>query len=160
MSDNPPIPRPQKGRIVGIDFGLARLGIALSDESKMLASPMTTIKAEKKADKTAEKVLKELIAHQDANRYTIEAIVVGLPLMMSGKSGFLADEVKHFVVLLKQLTSIPIVMWDERLTTVQAERSLREGNLTRKKRAQVVDAVAAVIILQNFLDHKSLLNLS
>jgi len=155
MSENSLIQRPQKGRIVGIDFGLARLGIALSDESKMLASPMATIKAEKKADKTAEKVLKELIAHQNAHGYLIETIVVGLPLMMSGKSGFLADEVKHFVELLKQLTSIPIATWDERLTTVQAERSLREGNLTRKKRAQFVDGVAAVIILQNFLDYIS-----
>jgi putative holliday junction resolvase len=75
-------------------------------------------------------------------------------LLMSGKMGLLADEVTHFVELLKSATSLPVVTWDERLTSVQADRSLREGNFTRKKRSQKVDSVAAVIILQNYLDFK------
>ena len=76
--------------------------------------------------------------------------------MMSGKMGFLADETKYFIELLKKLISIPIVSWDERLTSVQAERSMREGNLSRKKRAKSVDNVAAIIILQSYLDHLKL----
>ena len=77
---------------------------------------------------------------------------------MSGKVGFLADEVKHFIEFLKKATAVPVVTWDERLTTVQAERSLRESSLSRKKRTQFVDTVAAVIILQNYLDHKKFKN--
>ena len=84
--------------------------------------------------------------------YAIESIVDGLPLMMSGKMGFLADEVKHFVELLQKPVSIPILTWDERLTTVQAERSLRRAAFHAKTRSQIVDEVAAVIMLQSYLD--------
>lgn len=139
-------------RIAGIDFGMARLGVALSDEMKIFASPLMTIACERKSDLTVAKVVDELTKHQAALNYELTTIVVGLPLMMSGKMGILADEVKHFVELLQKATLIPIVTWDERLTTVQAERSMREGNMSRKKRAKVVDKVAAMIILQNYLD--------
>lgn len=145
---------PAKTRILGIDFGLARIGISLSDESKILASPLMTLQAEKKSEDTITKLISTLEAHQKLHGYTIEEIVVGLPLMMSGKMGFLADEVKHFVESLKKIISIPVLTWDERLTTVQAERSLRESSLTRKRRSKVVDKVAAVIILQNYLDYR------
>lgn len=148
--------RPKKSRIVGIDFGIARIGLSLSDESKIIASPLATIACEKKSESTAAKVMNELKKHQELHRYDIEKIIIGLPLMMSGKMGFLADETKHFVELLSQLTTIPIIMWDERLTTVQAERSMREGNMSRKKRSKVVDVIAAVIILQNYLDHMTM----
>lgn len=141
-------------RTIGIDFGLARLGIAVSDETKIIAMSLETMTAEKKAEYTVAKLFKQLAQHQKENRYEIDTIVIGLPLMMSGKQGHLADEVQHFVGLLSQAFSIPIVKWDERLTSVQADRSLREGNLSRKKRAQKSDAVAAVIILQNYLDFK------
>ena len=145
------------GRILGIDFGLARLGIALSDESKLIASPFSTFKAEKKTEQTIAKFLDWCQQIQTSQSFEIQEIVIGLPLMMSGKKGFLADEVQHFVALLKQATSIPIYTWDERLTTVQAERSLRESSLTRKKRTQFVDQVSAAIILQNYLDSKHFL---
>lgn len=151
-------PKPKATRIVGLDYGLARIGVSLSDERKIIATPLTTIKAEKQSARTAVKVLKELAAHQEQNRYAIEEIIVGLPLLLSGKSGLLADEVMHFIEHLKKLTSIPIRTWDERLTTVQAERSLNESSLTRKRRSQVVDSVTAIIILQSYLDHKSLMN--
>ena len=143
-----------KTRIVGIDYGMARLGLAVSDETKLIATPLTTLRAEKRTEETVTKLLDELAKHQKTFNYLIEEIVIGLPLMMSGKCGALADAVKHFVELLRKTTSIPIVTWDERLTTVQAERSLRESSMTRKKRAQNVDSVAALIILQNYLDHK------
>src|SRR5262245_46685809 len=114
--------KPKGTRIVGIDFGMARLGIAISDETKTIAMPLMTFPASKKMEQTVEKLLQELAQHQASLHYTIEEIVVGLPLMMSGKVGFLADEVKHFVDILRQLIVCPITTWDERLTTVQAER--------------------------------------
>lgn len=147
--------KPKATRIIGIDFGLKRIGIAISDENKMIASPLITITCEKKSDETVKKLIEELERHQEANHYEIEKIVIGLPLMMSGKVGLLADEVHHFIALLKTHLLIPIESWDERLTTVQAERLLRESKMTRKKRSQYIDKVAAVIILQNYLQYKN-----
>ena len=149
-------PRPMATRIVGIDFGMARFGIAISDERKIIATPLQVIKAHKKSEDTANTLLAFLQDHASSNRYEIESIVIGLPLLMSGKKGLLADEVHHFIGLIQQLCTIPIITWDERLTSVQAERSLRESNMTRKKRTAYVDTVAATIILQSYLDHKCL----
>lgn len=146
--------RPKASRIIGIDYGVARFGIAISDETKIIAMPLMTITAESKSEKTAVKILAQLKAASDLNKYDIAEIVIGLPLMMSGKFGMQADDVTHFVNLLKTMTNIPIFTWDERLTTVQAEKSMREGNMSRKKRSKVVDKVAAVIILQSYLDSK------
>lgn len=143
-------------RIVGLDWGVARIGVALSDERKIIATPLKTIKTEKKAEDTVKKILADLLAAAKAQNFTIEAIVVGMPFMMSGKAGFQADEVTHFINLFKEQTDIPILQWDERLTTSMAERSLKESSLNRKKRAQVVDSIAAILILQNYLDHISL----
>ncbi len=148
--------KPTATRTIGIDYGMARLGIAISDETKTIATPWLTLQAAKKMEQTIEKLLQELAKHQETWRYTIHEIVIGLPLMMSGKYGVLADEVKHFVELLRQHVTCPVIMWDERLTTVQAERSLRESSLTRKRRAKAVDSVAAVIILQSYLDLKKI----
>ncbi|MEI8365142.1 MAG: Holliday junction resolvase RuvX [Parachlamydiaceae bacterium] len=144
--------RQRPGRVVAIDYGMARIGIALSDERKILATALVTMRTERKAEATAEKLIQELSRHAEANSYRIEEIVVGMPLMMNGKHGMLADEVDHFITLLKSHIDIPIVCWDERLTSVQANRSLLEGNFSRKKRAKFVDAVAATIILQSYLD--------
>lgn len=141
-------------RIVGIDYGMARLGLAISDETKLIATPMPTLEAHKKIEFTVTKLLEQLDKHQKEFGYQVEEIVVGLPLMMSGKFGMLADEVKHFVDILRTLVPFPVTTWDERLTTVQAERALRESHLSRKRRAKNVDSVAALIILQNYLDHK------
>lgn len=139
-------------RYFAVDYGLARLGLALSDPTKLIAFPLDVIKAEKRSEFTAKKLLARIEALCVEKKCEAEAIVVGMPYMMSGKKGMLADEVDHFVTLLKSLTAIPILIWDERLTTVMAERSLRETSLTRKRRAQVVDAVSAGLLLQNFLD--------
>lgn len=147
--------KPKPGRIIGLDYGLARIGVAVSDERKIIATSLKTFQTERKAEATARKLVDELLRHAEEYRYTIEAIVIGLPLMMSGKHGMLADEVQHFLVLLKQLLpDTPIVTWDERLSSVQADRSLREGNMTRRRRSKMVDAVAATIILQSYLDNK------
>lgn len=147
----------KKGRIVGIDFGMKRIGLALSDESRIIASPIKVILAEKKSEYTIKKVVVELEKLQAESKYEFIEIVVGMPFLMNGKMGLLGDEVRHFVELLKNATTIPIVTWDERLSSVQAERSMREANMNRRQRAKSVDEVAAVIILQSYLDHKSIL---
>ena len=152
QSNNPLKAKPK--RILGIDFGLKRMGIAISDETKILANSLTTFLAEQRSELTVAKLIKFIKDTETEKACEIEEIVVGLPLMMSGKSGFLADEVQHFVKLLQESTPIPIKTWDERLSTVQAERSLKEINLTRKRRSQIVDRVSAVIILQSYLDSK------
>jgi putative Holliday junction resolvase len=141
-------------RIIGIEFGLKRIGLSYSDENKVIAMPLMTVTAEKKTDLTVAKLLQELKKHQQDHHYMIEEIVIGLPLLMSGKTGFLADEVHFFIAQLKESTTVPITTWDERLTSVQAERTMREGSMSRKKRSEKVDVVAAVIILQNYLDFK------
>lgn len=144
-----------KSRILGIDYGVVRIGLALSDESKLIALSLPTFRAQKKLQDTAKSLIAYLETVQKEKNCQIEKIVIGMPLLMSGKKGFMADEVAEFVELLRGLTTIPIVLWDERLTTSQAERSLKESSLTRKRRSQVVDSVAAIIILQNFLDSLS-----
>lgn len=158
MSSTAPGAPPFKaGRIIGVDYGMARIGLAVSDETKMIASSMETLPADKKASATVDKLLHYLDRHAADHRYRIETLVIGMPLMMSGKKGMLADEVVHFVALLKERVPYPIITWDERLSSVQADRSLREGNFTRKKRSKMVDAVAATIILQSYLDHLRLI---
>lgn len=151
-------PKVKPKRFVGVDYGMSRIGMALSDERQVIASPWQTVKAEKKAEDTAAKLISLLNQLQESRACDIEALIVGLPLMMSGRTGFLADEVSHFVHLLEQALPFPVITWDERLTTVQAERSLRESSMTRKKRSKAVDIVSAAIILQSYLDHRHLMN--
>ena len=142
--------RPKPSRILGIDYGLARIGIAISDEQKIISNTLMTFYSEKSSEATALKLVKEIEGLSEKNGYSIESIVIGMPFLMNGKRGMLADEVSHFITLLKGLIDIPITPWDERLSSVQADRSLREGNFTRKKRSKMVDVVAATILLQNF----------
>lgn len=146
--------KPLPGRIIGIDYGLSRLGLSVSDEQHIIATPLTTFIAEKRCEATVIKLIAELNRHSELHRYIIQEIVVGLPLLMNGKKGFFADEVLHFMELLRNHIDVPIISWDERLSSVQADRSLRESNMTRKKRSKSVDSVAAIIILQNYLDSK------
>lgn len=141
-------------RILGIDYGTRRLGLALSDERKVIATPLETLQAEQKTEQTITKFLTFVSQLQQELNCEIEEIIIGLPLMMSGKTGLLADEVKHFVETFSRLTSLPIRTWDERLSTIQAERSLRETQFTRKKRSKLVDKVSAAIILQSYLDYR------
>ncbi len=141
-----------KSRIVALDYGSARIGVALSDERKILASPLTVFECPKQKTATAAKLFEFLENHAKANGYEIEKIVVGLPLLMSGQQGTQAEEVLCFIKTLSKLTKAPIVTIDERLTTRLAETVMKEGNLSRKSRAKEADKLAAVIILQNHLD--------
>lgn len=151
-----PRPKAKPKRLLGIDYGLKRLGLAISDERQLIAMPFQTLLAEPKLEQTAAKLIACLAQFQQDQPCDIEEIVMGLPLMMSGRKGFLADEVAHFRDILSQHTSVPIQMWDERLTTVQAERSLRESQMTRKKRSKLIDTTSAIIILQSYLDYRAL----
>jgi putative holliday junction resolvase len=134
------------GRVASIDFGLKRIGVAISDETKMIARSLGAIAAHKKSEESAAALLEFL------KEYEIDQMIVGNPLLLSGKQGLLADEVAHFVEKLQAQTEIPILLWDERLSTKQAERALKEGNVNRKKRAKVIDGLSAVILLQSYLE--------
>ena len=136
------------GRIVGIDFGTVRIGVAISDERKIIARTLTTIRAVK-----GNMVATIALIEQALKPYApIEKIVVGYPLLLSGKEGELALLAKAFGAQLEQTLSLPVVLWDERLSSAQVERMLKEAELSRKKRAALSDSLAAVAILQNYLE--------
>ncbi|MBZ4645540.1 MAG: Holliday junction resolvase RuvX [Clostridia bacterium] len=132
-------------RIMGIDYGDSRIGIAVSDPMGWTAQGLETI-TEKKQEKVFERLL-ELI-----KLYNVEKIVVGFPKNMNGTIGPRGELTHKFIENLRQKTDIEIVLWDERLTTVAAHRMLNETNVRGKKRKQVVDTVAAGYILQGYLD--------
>ena len=141
-----------KKRIIGLDYGQARIGIAITDATQKIAMPYKTLQTEKRLELTVTSLLEELKKHQQEFNYTIDKIILGYPLLLTGKSGLLADEVKIFAEHLKAQIDTEIILWDERLTSKQAERSLREGSLNRKQRSKLVDSVAAVLLLQSYLD--------
>ena len=134
-------------KIMSVDFGDARTGIALCDKSELLASPLTVIK-ERAFEKAAEKVSSLAKAEK------AELIVVGYPKNMDGSCGDRAKKCSDFKDLVEALSGIPCELWDERGTTITAHNFLNETNVRGKKRKDVVDAVAAVIILENYLSYR------
>ena len=132
-------------RILAIDHGLKRIGIALSDELKMIAQPLEFVPAEPFADLVAR--LTDLVQEKE-----VEVILVGMPRNMNGSYGPAAVKVEEFVAALKSALPVPIKTWDERLTSAQANRILIAGNVRRDKRKQKVDKMAAAILLQSYLD--------
>jgi putative Holliday junction resolvase len=132
-------------RVLGLDVGDVLIGVAVSDPSKTIAQGLTSVtRAALKADVDAVKSL--------VNQYEAEEIVVGLPKMMDGEIGIQAQKVLNFVESLQTEIEVPVVLWDERLTTVAANKLLIEANVSRRKRKKVVDKVAATLILQGYLD--------
>jgi putative Holliday junction resolvase len=132
-------------RILALDHGTKRIGVAVSDELKLIAQPLEYISAEPFAGFLAR--LKELLRDQE-----VELILVGLPRNMNGSYGPAALKVQEFVAALKTAVTAPIKTWDERLTSAQANRFLIEGNVRREKRKEKVDKMAAAILLQSYLD--------
>lgn len=132
-------------RILGIDVGDKTIGVAVSDPLGFTAQGITTIHR-----KDENKDLDEL--KNICNEYNIETIVCGLPKNMNGTIGEQGEKVLKFCELLKRNINIPIKMWDERLTTVAAQRAMLEANLSRAKRKKIVDKIAATYILQGYLD--------
>ncbi len=133
--------------ILSVDYGDKRTGIAVCDKFEMLASPVCVI-TEWNIDTLANKII------DVAKEKQAEEIVVGLPKNMDGSEGFRADACKSLGEKLKNLTEIPVNFWDERLTTVSAHKILSGNNVRGKKRKAVVDAVAADIILQDYIDFR------
>lgn len=132
-------------KVLGIDLGLARTGIAISDSNQVLASPLCVIKEKDR------KVLAQKIS-QICENEGIRKIVVGLPKNMDGSEGTSAQNATTFADMLSRVTNLPIFMMDERGTTITATKFLNDVNVRGKKRKNVVDAVAATVILQNYLD--------
>ena len=132
-------------RFLSIDHGSKRIGIAVSDELKMIAQPLEYIFAEPSTDLLAR--LKELIRDKE-----VELILVGMPRNMDGSYGPAAQKVQEFVAMLESALTVPIKLWDERLTSAQANRLLIQGNVRRAKRKEKVDKMAAAILLQSYLD--------
>ena len=141
------------GRIMGLDVGDKTIGVAVSDIMGLTAQGVTTIKRVGKKKDIEE--IKKIISERQVNK-----IVSGLPKNMNGTIGTQGEKVQKFCELLKQETNLPIEFWDERLSTVAAERSLIEGNVRRENRKKVIDMLAAVIILQGYLDLLVFLKLS
>jgi putative Holliday junction resolvase len=132
-------------RLIGIDVGSKTLGLALSDTTRKIASGLVTLRRSKLAPDLAR--LADLAAE-----HGVGGFVVGLPLNMDGSEGPRAQATRAFVRHLAKLTALPILCWDERLSTAAAERVLLEADASRRRRAAVVDKVAATVILQSALD--------
>ena len=134
-------------RILALDHGTRRIGVAVSDEMKMIASPMEYIPAEP-MDKVIER-LQQLVREKE-----VELILIGMPRNMDGTYGPATDKVKEFIAALQPHITTPVKTWDERLTSVMANRTLLQGNVRRDKRKQTVDKMAAAILLQSYLDSR------
>jgi putative Holliday junction resolvase len=140
---------PQGARLIGIDLGTKTLGLALSDVTRSIASGLTTL-PRTRFGIDAEQLLALAAEHG------IGGFVIGLPFNLDGSQGPRVQATRAFARNLGKLTPLPILLWDERLTTAAAERSLLEADASRKRRAQVIDKVAATLILQSALDRLKL----
>ncbi len=136
-------------KIMAVDLGLARTGLAMSDPREMLASPIGTVE-ERDLERLATRVAAEAAARG------AELIVVGHPRNMDGSRGESAQRAEGFAARLGELTGLTVELWDERMTTVSAIGYLNATDVRGKKRKQVVDTVAATIILQDFMDARRL----
>lgn len=134
----------EHGRILAIDYGARRMGLAVSDPLGITAQGLETLERKNKRTDFARlaSVLRE---------YEVREIVLGLPLRMSGETGTQSLKVAEFAESLRQRFQLPVHLWDERLTSAEANRLLREAEVSSRKRAQAVDRMAAVLILQSFL---------
>jgi len=136
-------------RVIGLDIGTKRIGVAISDEECIIARGLNSIE---RNGKEIEKI-KEII-----KKYNVEKIVYGLPLRMDGSISSQTEVAVSFISKLKEEISIPLLPWDERLSSKQAETILIEADISRKKRKKLIDKLSAQIILQNYLDSKNFEN--
>lgn len=137
------------GRILAIDYGTRRMGLAVSDPLGITAQGLETLERKnKRADfGRLERTIRE---------YQVREIVLGNPLRMSGEESTLSQKVAEFAEELRRRFQLPVHLWDERLTSAEANRLLREAELSIKKRAQAVDRMAAVLILQSFMQARDI----
>ena len=133
--------------IMAIDLGKARTGLAVCDKKEILASPIGTIH-----EKDDEKLIMEIL--KKINFYSPEILVIGLPKNMDGSLGESAIRAQNFAESLRQKTDIPIILWDERRTTISAHNYLNKTNVRGKKRKNIIDTLSASIILENYLEFR------
>ncbi len=135
-------------RLLGLDVGEKTIGVAVSDELGWTAQAVTVIRRQELSEDLAQ--LRAII-----DRYQVSELVVGLPKNMNGSIGPQAEKAMAFAATLREEMGLKATLWDERLTTVAANRSLLQADLSRARRRQVIDKVAAVLILQGYLDGRS-----
>ena len=138
-------------RIIGLDYGTKTVGVAISDALGITAQGLETI-TRKEANK-----LRKTLARIEAiiEEYEVEQIVLGFPKNMDNSVGERAQDCQNFAEMLERRTGLPVVLWDERLTTVSADKVLMESGVRRENRKAVIDKIAAVFILQGYLDYKA-----
>lgn len=138
-------------RIMGLDYGSKTVGVAVSDALLLTAQAVETI------SRPQETKLRRTLARIEelCRKYEIEKIILGFPKNMNNTIGDRAEKSLEFAEMLKRRTGLPVVMWDERLTTVAAERTLMESGVRREHRKEHIDQIAAVFILQGYLDAES-----
>ena len=141
-------------RVLGLDYGSKTVGVAVSDPLGLTAQGVETVwrKQENKLRRTLARI-EEIISE-----YQVTEIVLGYPKNMNNTVGERAEKSLEFKEMLEKRTGLPVIMWDERLTTVMAQRQLIEADVSRKKRKKVIDKMAAVVILEGYLQHLSFKN--
>ena len=139
-------------RILGLDFGSKTVGVAVSDELLLTAQGLEIIR------RTSPNKLRQSLARIEAivKEYQVGRIVLGYPKNMNNTEGERCEKTKEFEKMLERRTGLPVVLWDERLTTVAADRHMKETGIRREKRKEYVDEIAAVFILQGYLDSLSM----
>lgn len=136
-------------KAIGLDLGSKTLGIAVSDVLKMIASSYETLRFEEDNYEEALELFLKATAELE-----FDVIVLGLPKHMNGDIGYRGEISIYFKELIEEKLSVPVILWDERMTSIQANKVLIKADVSRKKRKQVVDKIAAVFILQSYLDAK------
>ena len=136
-------------KIMAIDVGNKRIGVALSDELQILAQPLYTIHR-KGIERDIEEIVKII------NDNNVEEVIVGLPKNMDGTTGFQGEKTIKFAEVLRQSTDRPLIMWDERMTTISARRIMIENDVKQKDKKNLVDTIAAVVILETYLSRKNM----
>jgi putative Holliday junction resolvase len=135
-------------RILAIDYGEKRIGLAVSDELEVTARGIAVVECKsKKADLEA--------IGAAVSEYGVGAIVVGYPLMLDGSAGIQCEKVDRFIAAIKEAIPVPVITWDETLSTKEAEELMREAGVKRKKKRGMVDRIAAAFILQDYLNKKA-----
>ena len=147
MTEQPQTPRDRKVRILALDVGEKRIGLAVSDPLGLTAQGLEVLTRQ-----NPEADLARLV--QVARHWGVQQIVLGLPRHLDGRLGTLAPQVLELADALQKTLGVEVVTWEERLTTMEAERVLLQADLSRRRRRRVVDQLAAVLILQNYLDYR------
>ncbi len=137
-------------RILGLDYGARTVGVAVSDELGLIAQGVEIIRR-----KSPNKLRQTLARIEElASSYGVDKIVLGYPKNMNNTEGERCEETREFQAMLTRRTNLPVELWDERLTTVAAEQTMKESGIRREKRKEYVDEIAAMLILQGYLDLK------